>query len=247
MRRNQTTKRLAGLLMMVTAGMAASLIVSNIGRPVMEVSQSIDSAPAPNTPAQGGAPTQPNGTKVTARSSAMAALMSIYDNRDIRRRLTIEAAKPQLTIGQDIVEFTISSHEGGHVYLLMVGADGKTFDLLFPNQIDRDNQIPPGAKMRLPRPNWLLRAEGPPGTNMLLAIVTDSPRDFSAAGLKPAGPFSSVNSLAVKDIQLVTVAAAKPAGSACVSQASTRNLAIEKSCSTDYAAALLPIVEVQSP
>jgi hypothetical protein len=180
-------------------------------------------------------------------ASAKAALADLYHNRDDRRLLTLEASRPLLKIGQDIVDFTISSREGGHVYLLMADPDGKAFDLLFPNQIDQKNQIQAGGRMRLPRPDWVLLAEGPAGTHMLLAMVTETPRDFSAVGLKPAGPFLSADALAARDIQLVTAGATKAIETGCGNPAGASNPTLRKPCTTSYAAALLPIVEVQSP
>lgn len=197
----------------------------------------------PATPAP--APVAAPAAVPVAKPSTLAALQDIYNSRDDRRLVTLTAAKPALKIGVDTVDFTLSSREGGYVYLVMVGSDGQTFDLLFPNQIDRNNVIEPGGTMRLPRPAWQLSAEGPPGKNTLLAIVTDNPRDFSSAGLKPAGPFSVVDSVAAKDIQLVTVGAAAPADAECANPASVRNLSIKKRCSTGYAAALLTIEEVR--
>lgn len=179
------------------------------------------------------------------RLSALAALQDIYNSRDDRRLVTLTSPKPALKIGVDTVDFTLTSREGGYVYLMMVGSDGETFDLLFPNQIDRNNLIEPGGTMRLPRPSWELSAEGPPGKNTLLAVVTDNPRDFSAAGLKPAGPFSVVEAVAAKDIQLVTAGAAQAPQGECGGTASTRTLAVKKRCSTGYAAALLTIEEVR--
>lgn len=201
---------------------------------------SVEAAVAPvvmPAPASAAAP--------AVKPSALAALQDIHGSRDDRRLVTLTAAKPALKIGVDTVDFTLTSREGGYVYLVMVGSDGETFDLLFPNQIDRNNLIEPGGTMRLPRPAWQLSAEGPPGKNTLLAIVTDNPRDFSSAGLKPAGPFSVVDSVAAKDIQLVTVGAARPNEAECANPASMRNLSIKKRCSTGYAAALLTIEEVR--
>jgi len=196
-------------------------------------------------PAPAAAPVPAPAAPVVVKPSTLAALQDIYNSRDDRRLVTLTAAKPALKIGVDTVDFTLTSREGGYVYLVMVGSDGETFDLLFPNQIDRNNLIEPGGTMRLPRPAWQLSAEGPPGKNTLLAIVTDNPRDFSSAGLKPAGPFSVVDAVAAKDIQLVTVGAARPADAECANPASTRNLSIKKRCSTGYAAALLTIEEVR--
>jgi hypothetical protein len=180
-----------------------------------------------------------------AKPSAIAALNDIYNSRDDRRLTTLTAAKSSLKIGKDFIDFTLTSREGGYVYLLMVGSDGQTFDLLFPNQLDRNNVIEAGGSLRLPRPAWQLSAEGPPGKDTLLAVVSDSPRDFGLAGLKPSGPFSAIEAMGAKDIQLVTAGAAKPADTQCSDPQATRNLAVKKRCSTGYAAALLTVEEVR--
>lgn len=247
--------------------------VAITGNPAMVLSYAAKETPAPTpTPAPAVAPTPapspapaptPAPVKPAAvtpppavapaltpvapavKPSALAALNDIYNSRDDRRLVTITADKPALKIGKDALGFTVSSREGGYVYLLMVGSDGQTFDLLFPNQLDRNNVIEPGASMRLPRPAWQLTAEGPPGKDTLLVIIADSPRDFGGAGLKPSGPFSVVEAVAAKDIQLVTAGAAQPAADECADRTATRNLAIRKRCSTGYGAALLTIEEVR--
>ncbi len=200
-------------------------------------------APAVTAPA--AAPVAPPPSAAAIKPSALAALNDIYNNRDDRRLVTLTAAKSSLKIGRDNLDFTLNSREGGYVYLMMVGSDGQTFDLLFPNQLDRNNLIEVGGSMRLPRPAWQLSAEGPPGKDTLLAIVTDSPRDFTDAGLKPSGPFSAVAAVAAKDIQLVTSGGAQTAAAQCADATATRNISIKKSCSTGYAAALLTIEEVR--
>ena len=205
--------------------------------PVSVSAASVAPAPQPARPAALSVP--------QAKPSALAALNDIYNSRDDRRLVNLTTVDPTLKIGRDGINLTLTSREGGYVYLLMVGSDGQTFDLLFPNQLDRNNLIEPGASMRLPRPAWQLTAEGPPGKDTLLAIVTDNPRDFSDAGLKPSGPFSAVEAVAAKDIQLVTAGATQPADAECASAASTRNIAVKKRCSTGYAAALLTIEEVR--
>ena len=184
-------------------------------------------------------------TAPAMKPAPLAALNDIYNSRDDRRLVTLATDKPTLKIGRDSIGFTLTSREGGHAYLLMVGSDGKTFDLLFPNAIDRNNVIEPGATLRLPRPSWQLAVEGPPGKDTLLAIVTDSPRDFGAAGLKPSGPFSVVEAIAAKDIQLVTAGAAIPPAEECSNQTTLRTLAVKKRCSTGYGAALLTVEEVR--
>ena len=128
----------------------------------------------------------------------------------------------------------------------MVGSDGKTFDMLFPNQLDRSNQIEPGQVLRLPRPNWEVIAGGPPGFVQLLAMVTDAPRDFTKLPLKPAGPFSIVeaNSLATRDIQLVTMQAPSASNEECADEPRKRNLVVARRCSNAYGAALVAVEEL---
>jgi len=175
-----------------------------------------------------------------------ATLADIYAQRDDRRTVTVEMSRPKVKIGQDRVEFTITSSDSGYLYLLMVGSDGKTFDVLFPNQLDRNNLLDARQPIRLPRPNWELTAGGPAGTTRLLAIVADAPRDLSKLPLKPAGPFSIVeaNPLAARDIQLVTNSTPAAATDECQGGQAKRNLSIAKRCSNAYGAALVAVEEV---
>ena len=179
------------------------------------------------------------------RRTPLAALQDIYNNRDDRRLVSLDTDQAQLRIGRDKVSFTLGAREGGYVYLLMAGSDGEAFDLLFPNSLDSDNRIRPGETLKLPRQRWELEAQGPAGRNTVLAIVTDSPRDFSRAGLKPTGPFSSADAARAKDIQLVTVQGGGAADE-CERTSPTpqRNLAIRKRCAGTYGAALLTLEEI---
>ena len=192
------------------------------------------------------APIPPTRTHVVtppAKPSALATLNDIYNSRDDRRLVTVTAPRTKLKIGKDPLDFSVTSREGGYVYVLMVGSDGQTFDLLFPNKIDTKNVIDAGATLRLPGAEWQITVEGPAGKDTLLVMVTDSPRDFAGAGLKPSGPFSSVSAVAAKDIQLVTAGSSRAKTNECADTQTTRTLAVKKRCSTSYAAALLTIEE----
>lgn len=219
----------AGTLATAAAGTAAAAAAIRPG-----TGTAVPAAPA--AAAAAAAPASP---------SAIAALMDIYNNRDDRKLVSLRAAKPVLKIGKDSVDFTVTSRESGYLYLLMAGSDGKTFDLLFPNQLDQNNQVQAGASIRLPRPAWALNSEGPPGKNTLLAMVTETPRDFASAGLTASGPFSSAHAMAGKDIQLVSANAVPPAQGECANPTLVRNLAVQRRCSAGYAAALLTIEEVR--
>lgn len=203
---------------------------------------------AVTAPAVLAAPAAPSVPE-TVRPSMPAAyytLLDVFHNRDDRRVVTLTPAKSSFRINQDDVKFSLTSSHAGYIYLLMVGSDGKTFDMIFPNKLDTRNEIEAGQTLQLPRPAWQITAGGPVGKDHLLAIVADAPRDFAALGMQQAGPFSMVAAtLAIaRDIQLVTATPPQAAAAECQEAASKRTLVVQKRCSTAYGAAMLAIEEV---
>ena len=120
--------------------------------------------------------------------SAVASVQNLYDQRDPRRTLTVTVPRKSLRIGQDPFEVTITSKHDGHVYIVLLGSDQTSFYLLFPNGLDGSNAIKANVPMRLPRPNWGVVAGGPPGTDHVLVLVTDNPRDLSVLSSNAANP-----------------------------------------------------------
>jgi hypothetical protein len=177
---------------------------------------------------------QGNGEAVlTLATTAEAAspahtLADIYNRRDDRRTVTARAANSRLKIGDTPLALEVASSHGGYVYVLMAGSDGTAFDLLFPNALDGDNRIDAGGTLRLPRRGWAVTAGGPAGTDHLLVMVSDQPRDFPAAGMGPAGPFSTLPNSGARNL----LRQAMPQAAAC------------PTCSAAYGAAMLTIEEV---
>ena len=149
-----------------------------------------------------------------AKTNPFNTLADIYHSRDDRRLVSLKGAKSAFRIGRDDVDFSLTSSHGGYAYILMVGSDGKSFDMLFPNQLDADNAIAAGQTLRLPRPGWQIRAGGPAGKNHLLAIVAASPREFGAIGMQPAGPFSMIGASEAASRNLQRTAGASAYGAA---------------------------------
>ena len=207
-------------------------------------------APAPvaaPAPSPAPAPVALTPPPPPASPSPVNTLKDIYAQRDDRRVVTVNMRDEKVRIGRDKVEFTVSSTHAGHLYILMVGSDGKTFDMLFPNQLDRANEIEPGQVLRLPRRNWEVTAGGPPGTTQLLAMVTDAPRDFSKLPLKAAGPFSilEADGRATQGMQVATQQAPSAAAEECADDNNRkRNLAVARRCSNAYGAALTAVEEL---
>ncbi|MBI5439308.1 MAG: DUF4384 domain-containing protein [Nitrosomonadales bacterium] len=59
----------------------------------------------------------------------------------------------------------ISTARPGHLPVLQAGTDGKSLELIFPNDLDKKTAILVG-ETTLPRPNWQLDTAGPPGKEL---------------------------------------------------------------------------------
>lgn len=117
-------------------------------------------------PASTGAAVNPARTLEDIRASA-----------DPAHAVSLRPSSSRLRIGQDPLDFSVSSNRAGYLYVLHVGSDGKTFDLLFPNAQDKNNHIPAGSH-NFPRPNWRVKAGGPAGTSYLMAVVSPTPKNL---------------------------------------------------------------------
>jgi serine/threonine protein kinase len=137
------------------------------------------------------APPPPAAAASTPRPfDPVQALDDIFQARNRDHAVTVSIEQAQVRIGVDQLRFGIRSSRPGYVYVLMVGTDRSQFWLLYPNSLDANNSIEAGQQLDLPGPKWRMVAEGPPGTDQFVAIVSESPRDFSSAGLKKLAPFA---------------------------------------------------------
>lgn len=146
-------------------------------------------------PVPGGAPP---AVAAGAASGAVAdppavsigrVLGQIHEQRDSKRSVVVRPTRERLRIGADALGFSVTSGRAGHVYVALLGSDGETLTLLFPNALDAANTIGAGETLTLPRANWRISAGGPPGTDTLLVLVADGPRDLLALRGGKAGPF----------------------------------------------------------
>jgi hypothetical protein len=138
-----------------------------------------DSPPsAPNTTAVvADLPKPPAPPLVTELVLAsLATLQDIEQQRNPKRKLEVKLTKSVLKIAKDSLELTIKSSHDGYVYLVLLGSDAKSFYILYPNGLDMNNRIKAGVPLKLPRPDWQIKAAGPAGSNNLLVMVSDSQR-----------------------------------------------------------------------
>jgi serine/threonine protein kinase len=176
---------IAMLLVLIAAGgvflAARHKSASQSATPVPGAQQDKDRAVAPRA-AENFSPAGP--------SDPLEALDRIFQARNRDHAVSVALENSRVRIGKDRLRFSLRSSRAGYVYLLMVGSDRSQFWLLFPNDIDRNNAINAGKSLNLPRSGWSMDAAGPPGIDYFLAIVSESPRDFSEAGLRPGNPFA---------------------------------------------------------
>jgi serine/threonine protein kinase len=136
-------------------------------------------ATSPSAPAPAAAPFTP-----------LAALDAVLAGASAQRKVSVQVENQHLRINKDKVGFTVRSAHAGYLYVYVVNTENH-FQLLFPNALDANNRIAADEAVKLPRRPWLLTALGPAGANHFVAIVSDAPRDFSAAGLTAGEPFST--------------------------------------------------------
>lgn len=177
----------------VDAGRAGRQTITLIGNTQLPL---VLTAAAPDAGATGGG---------AAPVNAAAALEAIRAGASSSIGVTLRPARTEMRIQQDDFEFTVHTDRPGYLYVLQVGSSGKTFNMLFPNELQTDNYVQAG-NVALPRAPLRIKAGGPEGTNYLLAVVAEKPRDFSRFMPAKVGPFSTVETSkrATRDLYLVT-------------------------------------------
>ena len=181
----------------------------------------------------------------TTQAKPAALLVEMFQQRDATRVLSVEANQKILKINKDPLELTITSPTDGYLYVALAGSDQESLYLLFPNQIDANNQIKANVAVKLPRRSWRIVAGGPKGTDTVLVIVTDSPRDLSQLDGEDAGPF--VMPLQTREgrsqLQALIGASGNADQQVCQTGGKTRNLKVQIVCSDAYAAKLIEFEE----
>jgi hypothetical protein len=152
-------------------------------------------------PQAGAAPVTGLAPAISKPFDLPTALERLFDRRDSSHLVSIRVDKSGLKISQDKFRFHIKSSKGGYLYVMMLGTDKAHLNLLFPNALESKNKILADKETSLPGASWTMTADGPPGIDQFVAMVSDSPREFTQIGLKKVGPFGefSLEPLATQD------------------------------------------------
>jgi hypothetical protein len=118
--------------------------------------------------------------------ASLATLKDIEQQRNPKRQIEVKVNKPTLKIGKDLLDLSIKSKTDGYLYMVLLGSDASSYYLLYPNGLESDNFIKAGQTVKVPKPDWGIKAAGPEGTDRLLVMVSDSPRKLDT--LKMAKP-----------------------------------------------------------
>jgi hypothetical protein len=148
-------------------------------------------ASAPAEAASGVASGDAAGAPPAAPALASPAeiLAELDRQRDGQRRVEAALRQSRLRIGRDALQVDITPGHDGYLYLALAAADGHSLYLLYPNDLATDNRVRAGERLSLPGKEWEIVGDGPPGTETLLVMVTDAPRELGGLAHEQAGPF----------------------------------------------------------
>ena len=175
----------------------------------------------------------------------LATLKDIYAQRDDRWTVALGLDQSTLKIGSNL-GMTVRSARDGYVYIFYRGSQPDSFYLLFPNALDGANAIVADQDLPLPRKDWTVTALGPSGTDTLLVLVTDSPRDFSTLALpaeyvSKAGPFEKIKPTASAAGRIAQIAAMPAAVGGC--GAASGDSGVARPCSAAFGARIVSVEE----
>ena len=147
-----------------------------IGPPVVIATPAPTAAATPEPAKPLPAPETTKPTPSEPIFASLATLKDIEQQRNPRRVVDVKLSKPVMKIGKDSLDLSIKSSHDGFIYMILLGSDAKSFYVVYPNGLDKNNAIKAGQTIRIPKPDWEVKAAGPVGTNNLLVMVSDSPR-----------------------------------------------------------------------
>lgn len=172
-------------------------------------------------------------------------LAQIHAQRDGVRALSVQAEPRTLRIDKDPLRLIITSPRSGYLYIALAGSDGQSLYLLYPNAVDTDNAIKANTSVILPRPHWRVVAGGPAGTDTLLVMVADQPRDLRQLAGQAVGPFVKplLNGEGQSQLQWLLGQSENADQAACQQGGKARSADLVRACSDSFASLLLQVEE----
>jgi hypothetical protein len=202
-------------------------------------------------PAPAPAPAPASNDSAPVPIDTLATLNDIFNQRDDRWQVDAMLASPALKIGSNL-SMSVRSARDGYAYVFYRGSQPDSLYLLFPNTLDSANALKANQSMQLPRQDWSVTALGPKGTDYLMVMVTETPRDFSALSLpaeyvSQSGPFEKIRptAQAVARIGQAAMLSGAVAQKECQSTDAKRDLGVARRCSNVFGATLVSLQETE--
>lgn len=196
-------------------------------------------AASPATPVVESKPAEPEKPAVMPGPIPLQdAFKELLANASPDIPVHVEKLKERLVIGKDPLSLTLRSDISGYAYLLLWDKATGRFAQVFPNELDRNNGVEPNRPLVLPRAGWTYKADAPAGDWELMAMVSESRRDFASLGLQVRDGIASTSVNALEDA-LGKLGAAKLAGEP---QCKTGT-----ECSAKFGVVSLTVSEVEAP
>ena len=172
-------------------------------------------------------------------------LESVIAQSDARHIVSVQHATTPLAIGRDYFDLQVKSSRGGLIHLILQSSDGVSTYVLFPNALDQNNHIRANEWLALPRPTWRLQSQGPAGSNRLLVMVTDAPRDLSQLSAMPSGPFVKTlnDRIASQSLAWLVGTSTGSTASKCASDFASKDLNYVEECSDSFGARIIEFLE----
>jgi serine/threonine protein kinase len=168
----------AGAMWWSMSGKTRSAVA--ISNPQVAVPVSPSAASVPVAPPI--SPTQPGPT------TPLDSLTSLAAGANSEWLVSAKPGKEEVQIGKDKLAFQVMSKKPGFAYVYLLSSSGDLY-LLFPNAIDKRNQLTSETEVALPRASWAMDAGGPAGVNKFFVVVSDHEMDMSSTGFRFDGVF----------------------------------------------------------
>ena len=142
----------------------------------------------------------------------VAVLDEIVAHGDPAIGVRIEPAKRRLQIGKDALGLSVTSDRSGYLYVYLAGTGAPALQLIFPNSTDRDNKIEPGVARAIPRRDGgvFFPVGGPPGEDLVVAVVSPEPREFERLGPRASDPIIDFDLAAIQRLWEMPMTDATP-------------------------------------
>lgn len=185
----------AAAAVLVAAGAGYALLGKSppAGAPAPTAAAPVAAPPPGPAPAATPAPTAAAVAAAPAPAPAAPWSMESVYERVVQAQTPgfgVEAIpnKTALRIGRDELSFTITSQREGYLYVQLYGSDGVAMQL-YPNGKSGPVKMRPGQALKLPKAPLFFTTTGPAGPNLLLVMVSQNERDFSALQPRSDGPY----------------------------------------------------------